>query len=210
MQTACLFGCSFSLGLVLASAALAQTEAKAAHGAAAMADQQRELDTFGLSTDGSKLPATVDAQRVRLHRAEGQRARRGAHRARPKLYFETALSADGTVACATCHDVTRSFTDRRPVSEGVGGKLGRRNAPTTMNAALLQIAVLGRPRADARGAGRPADPQPDRDGPADARGGGRRTRRRRRVRRRSSRRPTAATVNYDDIGSARSRRSSAR
>ncbi|HMJ13577.1 MAG TPA: cytochrome c peroxidase, partial [Polyangiaceae bacterium] len=56
-----------------------------------------------------------------------------------KLYFETALSKDGTVACATCHDVTRNFSDRRPVSEGVNGALGRRNAPTTMNAALLHL-----------------------------------------------------------------------
>jgi cytochrome c peroxidase len=51
-----------------------------------------------------------------------------------KLYFDTRLSADGTVACATCHDVSRGFTDQRPVSEGIGGKLGRRNAPTVLNA----------------------------------------------------------------------------
>ena len=55
-----------------------------------------------------------------------------------KLYFETALSKDGTVSCATCHDTTRSFTDLRATSEGVGGQIGKRNAPTTMNAALLQ------------------------------------------------------------------------
>ncbi len=55
-----------------------------------------------------------------------------------KLYFDPALSRDGTVSCATCHDSTRQFTDRRPVSEGIGKQLGRRNAPTTMNAALLQ------------------------------------------------------------------------
>ncbi|MBS1118302.1 MAG: uncharacterized protein H6Q90_530, partial [Deltaproteobacteria bacterium] len=54
-----------------------------------------------------------------------------------KLYFDARLSADGTVACATCHDVTRGFADRRPVSEGIGDKLGRRSAPTTLNAALL-------------------------------------------------------------------------
>jgi len=29
------------------------------------------------------------------------------------------------------------MTDRRPMAEGVGGKIGRRNTPTTMNAALL-------------------------------------------------------------------------
>jgi cytochrome c peroxidase len=53
-----------------------------------------------------------------------------------KLYFEPRLSRDGTVACATCHDVSRGFTDRRGTSEGIGDKLGRRNAPTTMNAAF--------------------------------------------------------------------------
>lgn len=54
-----------------------------------------------------------------------------------KLYFDPHLSKDGTVACATCHDVTRAFTDLRPASEGIGGQVGRRSAPTTMNAALL-------------------------------------------------------------------------
>jgi cytochrome c peroxidase len=59
-----------------------------------------------------------------------------------KLYFEERLSLDGTVSCATCHDVTRAFTDQRKVSEGIRGQLGRRNAPTTMNAALLQSLFL--------------------------------------------------------------------
>jgi len=59
-----------------------------------------------------------------------------------KLYFEERLSRDGTVSCATCHDVTRSFTDQRAVSEGIRGQLGRRNAPTTMNSALLQTLFL--------------------------------------------------------------------
>ena len=54
-----------------------------------------------------------------------------------KLYFEPKLSKDGTVACATCHDVSRGFSDRRGTSEGIGDKLGRRNGPTTMNAALF-------------------------------------------------------------------------
>lgn len=58
------------------------------------------------------------------------------------LYFETRLSSDNTVACATCHDVSRGFTDQRPVSEGVTGKTGKRNAPTTMNAFLNQSQFL--------------------------------------------------------------------
>ncbi len=54
-----------------------------------------------------------------------------------KLYFDVKISRDGTVACGTCHDVSRGFTDRRGTSEGIGDKLGRRNAPTTMNAFLF-------------------------------------------------------------------------
>jgi cytochrome c peroxidase len=54
-----------------------------------------------------------------------------------KLYFDPRLSRDGTVACATCHDASRGFTDRRNLFEGVGGSVGRRNSPTTLNAWLL-------------------------------------------------------------------------
>jgi len=51
-----------------------------------------------------------------------------------KLFFEGRLSADGTVACATCHDPARAFTDGRPVSIGIAGRVGQRNAPTILNA----------------------------------------------------------------------------
>ena len=59
-----------------------------------------------------------------------------------KLYFDTRLSADGTVACAVCHDVSRGFTDQRNVSEGIRDQLGRRNAPTTMNTFVFQTLFL--------------------------------------------------------------------
>lgn len=58
------------------------------------------------------------------------------------LYFETRLSSDGTVACATCHDVSKGFTDQKVTSEGVQGLLGQRNSPTTLNAMLLQTQFL--------------------------------------------------------------------
>ena len=56
-----------------------------------------------------------------------------------KLYFDTRLSTDGTVACASCHDPGHGFADPRgtPTSAGVGGALGTRNAPTVLNAAFL-------------------------------------------------------------------------
>ena len=42
--------------------------------------------------------------------------------------------ADDTVACATCHDPTRGFTDHKPTSEGIRKQKGQRNAPTMLNA----------------------------------------------------------------------------
>jgi len=51
-----------------------------------------------------------------------------------KLFFESRLSGDGTVACATCHDPARAFTDGRGVSIGIAGRAGQRNAPTILNA----------------------------------------------------------------------------
>jgi len=55
-----------------------------------------------------------------------------------KLYFDARLSKDDTVACATCHDPSHGFAEPRPVSIGVGGGKGARNAPTVLNAAFLQ------------------------------------------------------------------------
>jgi cytochrome c peroxidase len=51
-----------------------------------------------------------------------------------KLFFDPRLSADGTVACSNCHDPKRAFTDGRPVSIGIKGHVGQRNAPTILNA----------------------------------------------------------------------------
>ena len=61
-----------------------------------------------------------------------------------KLFFEPRLSADGTVACASCHNPERAFTDGRPASVGVQGRVGQRNAPTVLNRGIQQEAVLGR------------------------------------------------------------------
>src|SRR5215831_10198275 len=51
-----------------------------------------------------------------------------------RLFFDRDLSVDGTVACSTCHDPSRAFTDGRVVSIGVKGRAGQRNAPTVLNA----------------------------------------------------------------------------
>jgi cytochrome c peroxidase len=51
-----------------------------------------------------------------------------------KLFFDTRLSADNTVSCATCHEPERAFTDGKRVAEGIGGRRGFRNSPTLLNA----------------------------------------------------------------------------
>lgn len=51
------------------------------------------------------------------------------------LFLDERFSADGTVSCATCHDPKMAFVDGLPVSEGIKGLKGTRNAPTVINAA---------------------------------------------------------------------------
>jgi cytochrome c peroxidase len=51
-----------------------------------------------------------------------------------KLFFDGRLSADGTIACSTCHNPAKAFTDGRPASAGINGQVGQRNAPTILNA----------------------------------------------------------------------------
>lgn len=51
------------------------------------------------------------------------------------LYYDKRLSADGTVACASCHAPEHAFTDNQPVSSGIKGQKGGRSAPTVFNRA---------------------------------------------------------------------------
>jgi len=50
-----------------------------------------------------------------------------------RLYFDTSLSIDKSVSCATCHDPAHGFAYAGDVSTGVGGKRGTRNSPTIIN-----------------------------------------------------------------------------
>jgi cytochrome c peroxidase len=49
------------------------------------------------------------------------------------LYFDKRLSADSTVACASCHLPSRGGTDNAPVSTGIRGQKGGRSAPSMIN-----------------------------------------------------------------------------
>lgn len=50
-----------------------------------------------------------------------------------RLFSDPKLSADGTVACASCHVLAKGGQDGRPLSVGVQGRLGSVNAPTVLN-----------------------------------------------------------------------------
>ncbi len=54
------------------------------------------------------------------------------------LFFDPVLSADDTVACASCHDPDKGFADGRAHSIGIGFKPVSRSAPSLWNAGLLQ------------------------------------------------------------------------
>jgi cytochrome c peroxidase len=55
-----------------------------------------------------------------------------------KLFTDKRFSSTGTVSCASCHAPEKAFTDETgpiPVSVGINGLTGTRNAPTVVNAA---------------------------------------------------------------------------
>lgn len=50
-----------------------------------------------------------------------------------RLFNDRRLSRSEAIACASCHDPSRGFSDSRPVAVGVFGRTGRRNAPALIN-----------------------------------------------------------------------------
>jgi cytochrome c peroxidase len=51
------------------------------------------------------------------------------------LFYDTRLSADRTISCATCHDPARGFSQDTAVSTGIRGQKGTRKSPGFVNAA---------------------------------------------------------------------------
>ena len=59
-----------------------------------------------------------------------------------RLFFDPILSRDYTLACASCHDPRRAFTDGLRLAVGVEGRSGTRNAPVIVNRAYGQAQFL--------------------------------------------------------------------
>jgi cytochrome c peroxidase len=86
-----------------------------------------------LPADAGAPQRPITAERVALGRA---------------LFFETRVSTDGKVSCASCHQPSFYGTDALPVSMGNAGKFVPRNAPTVFNTALQFVQHYGGNRAD--------------------------------------------------------------
>jgi cytochrome c peroxidase len=85
--------------------------------------QPRSLQQVGLPLDETRTAIPPDNPQTPEKIALGR-----------KLFFDGRLSADGSVACASCHNPERAFTDGKPTSTGIHGRVGQRNAPTVLNA----------------------------------------------------------------------------
>src|SRR5215813_5260930 len=85
--------------------------------------QPRSLQQVGLPADLTRSVIPSDSPQTPEKIALGQ-----------KLFFDGRLSADGSVACASCHNPERAFTDGKAASVGIHGQVGQRNSPTILNA----------------------------------------------------------------------------
>ncbi|HXU74678.1 MAG TPA: cytochrome c peroxidase [Polyangia bacterium] len=85
--------------------------------------QPKPVDQVGLPKDLTRAVTPADNATTPDKVALGE-----------KLFFDGRLSADGSVACATCHDPDKGFTDGRRTSIGIKQQKGHRNAPTVLNA----------------------------------------------------------------------------
>jgi cytochrome c peroxidase len=56
-----------------------------------------------------------------------------------QLYYDTRLSKDSTVSCATCHSPLLGWSDAGPTSAGIKGQRGGRRAPPVVNAAYSPL-----------------------------------------------------------------------
>ena len=53
-----------------------------------------------------------------------------------QLYFDTRLSADATVSCASCHDPSMGYSAHTQTGVGIRGQKGGRNSPVSFNRIL--------------------------------------------------------------------------
>ena len=108
---------------------------------------------LGLSTGQSQMQGLKDDP---LTRAKIELGR--------QMYFDTRLSSDATVSCASCHDPDEGFAAHSQFGIGVQKQTGRPQLAGGLQPDSQHAAVLGRPGQIARRPGQGPDRQPDRNG----------------------------------------------
>ncbi len=56
-----------------------------------------------------------------------------------RLFFETRLSKDNSLSCASCHRPEHGFASPQAIAVGVENRLGQRNAPSLLNRAFGKV-----------------------------------------------------------------------
>jgi cytochrome c peroxidase len=62
-----------------------------------------------------------------------------------RLFYDREMSASGAMACASCHDQAKAFSDGQRVPIGISGVPGPRNAMSLTNVAYLPVLTWANP-----------------------------------------------------------------
>lgn len=55
-----------------------------------------------------------------------------------QLFFDTRLSLDNSISCASCHDPDHGYTIPKALATGINGQVGTRNPPTLYNRVMFE------------------------------------------------------------------------
>jgi cytochrome c peroxidase len=88
------------------------------------------LDADNPIVPNSPPPFGMEEFFATSHQPDPKRARLGRW-----LFYDTRLSSDGSLSCATCHRPEFAFSEPRPTPLGIRGQRGRRKTPGIINLA---------------------------------------------------------------------------
>ncbi|HEU4532497.1 MAG TPA: MbnH family di-heme enzyme [Polyangiaceae bacterium] len=131
-------------GRLAALAALATAALPLAFGACGGSGDDDNYDVTGAASYAWQLPAgfpepavpadnPMSVEKVELGR---------------RLFYDQRMSANGTMACASCHDQARAFSDGRALPEGSTGQILPRNAMGLANVAYSVTYTWANPTLD--------------------------------------------------------------
>ena len=79
------------------------------------------------------LPEGLDAAAANIYIPENNPLTRAKIELGRQLYFDTRLSSDSTISCASCHNPAEGYTAMTKFGVGVRGQEGGRNSPVAYN-----------------------------------------------------------------------------